>query len=385
MKIKLLKKLSAALCVLFCICSLTGCNGVELIKEWVPHTYALSADYIGTGYKASENVTGVNVFEDTAAYEASPNKSANVWIEESAADADYIKALINDKYRVVVIAKGSDYSELAGALTGKEYTETVDPELAFVGLVFADISADEPEPVALYTKDKDASQTDFIAFCSEYDYKSRYQGKNIETEFLGVGYVIKNAYIAVNHGEEAYSVTFGTISDYRSNPYKAEGEWRYMYSMLVYSDVVCINGKSSGFDLGIVTGEDAWTIAVSPENDPMIFTPKTDMYRNFLKKRYFDASKDMNYDGALTPLVKGNFGETKMEWRIAATKNEEEELALYNPKNMTGAVDCVTRNRNYTPTVTLRFLTENRNGGTTECSLSLNFDVLSEYVTDDSE
>lgn len=336
--------------------SATACGQNEN-DVYTPKTYELNAAYIGTGYTESENVKGVSVYNSTAEYKASEMAGSALWVEEAMADTELVSDAIKSKKTVIIIAEESiDAASLAKKFTNASLTEKPEGELELLGILLTGITETEYDAVALYCTDASAPQTDFLAFCSEYSYAQRYQGKALETDILSDVSVIKNCFSAVNFAEQAYAVMFATLADYGDNPTGGSSTYKYEYTLMSYADVVCVKGRSAGFNSLIYAGGDGQTLKVCPENGTD-FENGSSIDMNFLFKRYFKASFDIDYTGNIASLVKGR--DSFMEWRICSADKKGNEQLRYVDKNFTGAIDCINTNGIYTPVFEISFSTDN--------------------------
>lgn len=326
------------------ILSLCACDK-EPASVYEPKTYELNADYIGNNFKSSENVTGISVYENVSQYNESKSKNDIVWIEYTAADSDYIKTLINEKKTVIVLSE-NDRGSLMQELTGIAPRDSVEDGLCFIGLLFTDITESGNDVVNLYCTDNKESQTEFLAFCTLYEYSEKYQGTNMVTDIQATE-VLKDSFNGFNLAGQAYSVIMATLVDFLDNPTKTGDNYEFEYTVLSFADVVSAGGKFSGFDMSIEAGSDGWTLKTCPEAD-IEFAEGTDMRRNFLFMRLFNASFDVERKGIIKPLIKG-FGTDEMTWRIAALDKNDKEIGIFASQNMTGAVDFMNTTGRYKP------------------------------------
>lgn len=337
------------------IFGITGCkeNTEDVYRQ---KTYDVNVDYIGENYKPSENVKGVLQYADSKGYDVS-GAADTIWIEEDKADADFIKSALNSKKTVIIIAgESADADALAKKFTDKTVKEAPEGELFFEGLLLTEITDSEYDAVGLYCSDRNASQTEFLAFCSEYNYSARYQGNVLMTEIMSDAQVIKNCFNVVNFSEQAYAVMFSTLADYKDNPTGGTDPYRYEYTLMNYAEVICVKGKSSGFNSAVYAGGDGMTVKPCPSED-IAFDSAVNVSVNFLFMRNFKTVFNTDYSGVIKPVIKGR--DSLMEWRIACTDKKKNEIKSYNSKNFTGAADCVNTDGIYTPSFEVSFSTEN--------------------------
>lgn len=368
-----LKTVLFMLCFAVLLFTAAGCDNNDN-DVYTPKTYEVQADYIGKNYKASENVKGVSVYDDIAAYKAAETIGDSLWIEESEASPELIASAIQSKKTIIIIAdESTDADMLTGRLTDLSIKEKPDGELVFLGVLLTDITGNGYDAAALYYDGTAEVKTDFWAFCSEYKYNERYQGDTLETDILADAKVIKNCFSIIDFSEQAYAVTFATLVDYGDNPTGGTSLYKYEYTLMSYADVVCVKGRSAGFNSVIYAGGDGETIKCCPENGTD-FEAASSIDMNFLFKRYFASSFDMDYRGSVKSLVKGR--DSFMEWRICSTDKKGNEVLNYKPKNFTGAVDCKNTDGVYTPTFELSFSTEN-DTGTAQWSFKISMNEIS--------
>ena len=341
------------------LCAFTGCKP-ETKTVFEQKTYEINVDYIGENYEPSEFVKGVSLYGDVKEYAGVQNKNNTVWIEEATlgSDIDFIKSLLDEGKTVIALAgKDSGVDDFSEKLTGEAPRGKSEGDFDFLGILFCNITdVEKNDTVLLYCTDKNEPQTEFLAFCSEYKYSERYQASVLVNDIMDDAVILNNCFTVINFSEQAYAVQYSTLVDYMDNPTAGTDPYRYEYTIMTYADVVSSKGKSAGFNLKIYAGGDGMTVKTCPDAD-MQFETGTDMYRNFLFKRTFDASFDMDYKGVIKPLIKGR--DSAMEWSISAINKKKEEQSLYNSKNMTGVIDCVNTTGIYTPQVELRFSTQN--------------------------
>ncbi len=344
------KYLFMAVLMLFSAMLASGCGGTER-EVYEPKKYDIAIDYVGGGLQPSQNVEKVSVFANLQAYKASGSINNTVWVEQSVADYDpeYIMELTKTKNKVIVISNGMGKVDMIKELTGKQLRPETQEGYSFVGLLFADVTeADEKDPVGIFTKESAHSQTDFLAFCSEYEYRERYQDECMVTEYQNTDNQQTEKYKdylnVFNISEQVYSVSYITMVDFTSNPDWIRDEPKFSYTMWSYADVVPVKSMASGFD-NVISVSNAYTIGYCFEFD-VEMTKGAEVGCNFFYGRMFKAVENPLHDGYVKALYK-EYNEPYTGWRIRYTNEDDTEHYTYKHVYLTAAADFLSDNGHY--------------------------------------
>ncbi len=339
------------LLVSLCACSSPADSGIN----YEPKTYSVNVAYIGNGYQPSENVTGVTVYSTVSEYNAAAAEHSAVWVEYGfdAVNADFVRSLISSK-SIVAVLSDKDRKTLTKELSSYDVADSVSDNLDFRGLLFSKVMGETVSDIGLYSKGE-SSMTDFLAFCTQYPFAARYQGDTMVTE-TKKSVMNSNFFNAVNFSDDAYSVSYLTIAEYKDNPVLTENGVRCEYTVLAYTDVVNVKGKSEGFTCRVNGGETSILIGYSP-NQEIYYVKDTDMKQNFLYRRYFNASVDMEYSaGLINPIIKDLRGEY-CEWEIS-TLSRTLPIKTYCSNNLSVACDFTNSTGYYLPSCRISFVSD---------------------------
>lgn len=381
-KTKLLFVVIMILSVLF----VPACGDSIVEEPFVQKTYDSKIDYIGNNLTKSENVKNITEYASIEAYAMSDIHNDILWIEEEIFDfdAETVKSFCNKIDRVIVLSNTSK-DVLIKQITGADsfVTETQADDSTFLGVLFTDIDEVETkDAIGLFAVKKEGSScTDFLAFCSEYDYKARYQNENMITKYQQTQklYDVFNVY---NLNEKVYSVSYMTTVDFTNNPTQNANKTKYMYTIWSYNDVIPVNNKVSGFDAIVNVDKESYTVSYSPENDRE-FVKNENVSANFFYGRYYTASYDTPSDGIIKALYKG-FGDTSAGWQISLLSGKKQEINyVYGSVNITGLADFISLSGEYTPSCKVIVQSIDKNG--TEQSLEFGYNTFAWALKYDSE
>lgn len=370
--------------VILSILFVPACSN-NIPEEPIEKFYNINVDYIGNNSVDSENVANITEYKSIEEYTNAQKHNSILWIEDTIADfdAEKVRTFMDSCDRVIVISatsKESVVKQITGnALYANENRTEND---TFLGVMFADVNESEnKDAIGLFNVCNDGKNTDFFAFCSEYDYKSRYQNKNMITEYQKTQKLC-DVFNAYNLNENAYAVSYITIVDFTDNPTQNANKTKYMHTVWNYTDVIPINSGISGFDSVVSLDTDSYTVSYSPENDREIVVDE-DVSTNFFYGRYYTASYKTASEGIIKSLYKG-FGDVKAGWSIALTKGKKkEENFVYSSVNLTGIADIISLSGHYTPTYSVVVYSKDYDGNKNELKFGFNVDAFSvKYVED---
>lgn len=344
------KSLIAAIMILTLL-FVPACNDTT-VKVPQSKAYDVKVDYIGNSIMSSENVKNITKYESVKDYIASEVQNSVLWIEDSVSDFDVetVRVFMHSKDRVIILSNDSK-NDIIGLITDEALPieETQCDESSFLGVMFVNIADSEKKSsVGLFADKSSANENiDFLAFCSEYDYKSKYQNENMITEYQKTQKLcdIFNVY---NSSERVYAVSYATIVDFTNNPTQNANKTKYMYTLWNYTDVIPVNNSVAGFDSIVDVKEDSYVVSYSPESDREIIVGEN-VSANFFYGRYYTASYNTPSEGCISALYKG-YGDVKAGWKIALTKGKKKtENYVYDSVNLTGVADIISLSGSYTP------------------------------------
>lgn len=345
-----------------------------------PKTYDVKIDYIGSNIMNSENVKNITKYESVKDYIASEKQNNVLWIEDSVSDFDveYVKAVMNSKDRVIILSNASKDGVIS-LITDETLPmeETQRDGSSFLGVMFVNISESEKKsPVGLFADKSNANENiDFLAFCSEYDYKSKYQNENMITEYQKTQKLC-DVFNAYNSSESVYVVSYATVVDFTNNPTQNAHKTKYMYTLWNYTDVIPVNNSVAGFDSVVDVKEDSYVVSYSPESDREIIVGEN-VSANFFYGRYYTASYNTPSEGCISALYKG-YGDVKAGWKIALTKGKKKtENYVYDSVNLTGIADVISLSGSYTPSCDVVVDIMDASGNKQEVTFGYNVNVQS--------
>ncbi len=319
--------------------------------------YSINVDYIGTESILSECVKNITVYSSVEEYVTSGTHSKVLWVACDVYDleAEMLKTFLDENDTVIVLSDASK-ADIVNAVTGEDMiTAEAQQEGCFpLGVMFTNVTGtDDKDAVGLFTQNSElGANTDFLAFCSEYDYRSRYQDKNMITEYQKTQ-KLSDTFNAYNLKEKAYAVSYMTIVDFTENPTINANKTKYMYTLWSYTDVISINNSVSAFESVVDTGKDSYVVSYSPDTDRE-FAKGEDVSANFFYGRYYKTSFQTPSEGLITSLYKG-YGDVKSGWRIALTKGKNnDENFVRGSVNLTGTADIISLTGLYAPSYSVK-------------------------------
>lgn len=329
-------------------------NDVEGNKH---REYSIKVDYIGTESILSECVKNITVYSSVEEYVTSGTHSKVLWIACDVYDleAEMLRTFLDENDTVIILSDASK-ADIINAVTGENMitTEAQQEGCLSLGVMFTNVTgSDDKDVVGLFTQNSElGANTEFLAFCSEYDYRSRYQDKNMITEYQKTQ-KLSDTFNAYNLKEKAYAVSYMTIVDFTDNPTVNANKTKYMYTLWSYTDVISVNNRVSGFESVVDTGKDSYVVSYSPESDRKIAKGE-DVSANFFYGRYYKASYATPSEGMITSLYKG-YGDVKAGWRIALTNGKKkDENFVRGTVNLTGVTDIISLTGLYAPSYSVK-------------------------------
>lgn len=378
-------RLLLAVIMTFAVLLVPACGNGDGEETFVQKIYDVKIDYIGDNLIKSENVKNITEYSSIDEYIKSDTHNSVLWIEDRVSDfnAETVKSFVAETDRVIVLSdksKDGVVKQITDATLIARETPADGGD--FAGVMFSDISESEnKDAVGLYAAKTGGTYTEFLAFCSEYDYKARYQNENMITEYQKTQklYDVFNVY---DLDEKVYAVSYMTTVDFTDNPTKNANKTKYMYTVWNYTDIIPVNNRVSGCDAIVTVNDDSYTVSYSPENDRE-FVKNEDISANFFYGRYYKASYNTPSDGIIKALYKG-FGDTCAGWNISLLKGKKQEANyVYGSLNITGLADFISLSGYYTPSckVTVRSISQDG----TEQTLEFGYNTSATALNFESE